>query len=616
VCRLGFMWAACLWISVAVLSQSTPREKPDRRGELDLPRGSTCAIHIDPSGIFWFGSTTGRLFSSSDGARTWREIDIPTNKGKGTDGIGADALTCVRFFDSRRGLVSGWSQSGTHVLRTVDGGVTWTVVPIATPKPIAGAFEISSDGRAWLAGAYGIVRSDDWGATWKTLRVVSDHEDFCDAMDFVGSDRGIVASARGGLRYTEDGGETWRPIPSPRSARKDSEDEEDSTRAPIPFEDSSVLLLGDRVILEEKFFGQATGRTYSEFLVGSLNGAEGWQPLRVDGHAFEAVAHHGGGLVALTVDRHIAIVSPDLNHAQVVDPGLEPMNWFDDRIESREGRIVAFDGFAHVAVFDGKELRQERLFNSGVGARWPILQSESLGDGAYIGVSRNYLYRSTDDRQTWTRLAPLPARDSSLILTRSGGVLLHGGPSGFFRWHDSESRFEKLDGLDHLYVGDLHRIGDLWLYYGFATADERGARHGRDRIAADDSYTGIVVAFGDGGDTWTVLDRWLGGSIEAVDVDDTDWITEYRAGGGIRRGPLHRMKGKPPTADLKTIVEPSKSPDEGTDRPYVEWDIRVRFDSPSRGIVTGKMFFGKNRKFETTDGGMTWKKTETDPGRH
>jgi hypothetical protein len=77
-----------------------------------------------------------------------------------------------------------------------------------------------------------------------------------------------------------------------------------------------------------------------------MSGVEPWRPLLVEGRAIpfrRALRRRSCGSQE---DRHIAIVSSDLQHLHVVDLALEPMSRSNDRIEGRGSSIVAFDGFA------------------------------------------------------------------------------------------------------------------------------------------------------------------------------------------------------------------------------------------------------------------------------
>ncbi|HSM04462.1 MAG TPA: hypothetical protein VK858_07560 [Longimicrobiales bacterium] len=119
-----------------------------------------------------------RIVRTTDGGATWSEVfrmDHP-------DGF----LDCMDFWDARRGLAYGDAVDGElYLLATDDGGRTWDRVPPAT-LPAAldgeGGFAASGTcvateppGRAWIATGNGtsprLLRTEDGGASW-TVRTL------------------------------------------------------------------------------------------------------------------------------------------------------------------------------------------------------------------------------------------------------------------------------------------------------------------------------------------------------------------------------------------------------------------------------------------------------------
>ena len=103
-------------------------------------------------------------------------------------------------------LVTTGSQT---VLRTVDGGATWSSVTPSTQKILAAAF--SSPTRAVAAGEAGTtVLSDDTGATWHPVgkRLSTTFE----RVRAVSSSRGVRDGPEGALARSDDGGVTWSEV--------------------------------------------------------------------------------------------------------------------------------------------------------------------------------------------------------------------------------------------------------------------------------------------------------------------------------------------------------------------------------------------------------------------
>lgn len=78
----------------------------------------------------------------------------------------------------------------------------------STPSPVASATPLAPSGVAWAAGGRHVLRSDDGGLTWSVALNAQ-----VDALDFLDRDVGWVAAATtdgGHLYHTDDGGRHWR----------------------------------------------------------------------------------------------------------------------------------------------------------------------------------------------------------------------------------------------------------------------------------------------------------------------------------------------------------------------------------------------------------------------
>jgi photosystem II stability/assembly factor-like uncharacterized protein len=112
----------------------------------------------------------------------------------------------VSFSENER---DGWmavSHADTGaVLRTDDGGATWTV-DFRAPVRLHGV-SVAGEGRVFAVGDVGLVFRRDGGA-WAPFDTLG--SDPLPAVDFLDETRGMIASRIGVVHRTEDGGETWR----------------------------------------------------------------------------------------------------------------------------------------------------------------------------------------------------------------------------------------------------------------------------------------------------------------------------------------------------------------------------------------------------------------------
>jgi photosystem II stability/assembly factor-like uncharacterized protein len=118
-------------------------------------------------------------------------------------------LENIFFLDKEHGWAVGWS--GT-ILRTVDGGTTWSVAKADKVQWTLNAVYFSNANDGWIAGFAGqIARTRDGGVTWALQ--VSPVKNTLSAITFDHSNRGWITYDDGFL-LSEDRGETWKPQPA------------------------------------------------------------------------------------------------------------------------------------------------------------------------------------------------------------------------------------------------------------------------------------------------------------------------------------------------------------------------------------------------------------------
>lgn len=172
---------------------------------------------LSPRGLSW----------TADGGGSWRPISPP--------GVAAESIRGVRFLDPERGwLVASTGQAGRPLAahRTVDGGVTWTRVPLpdvpdldaAVPAavsvagPDAAAIVVRRQPSPAAFSRAVLLRTSDGGATWirSSLPAAGEVAFQSDTQWWLAA--GLVPEQ---LFVTRDGGRTWRraKLPSPVAGR-------------------------------------------------------------------------------------------------------------------------------------------------------------------------------------------------------------------------------------------------------------------------------------------------------------------------------------------------------------------------------------------------------------
>jgi photosystem II stability/assembly factor-like uncharacterized protein len=170
------------------------------------------------------GGPTG-ILRSVDGGDTWSVIDMAPHAGMILD---------VRFFDENTGLVfaatnADPAQAEGLVLRTEDGGKTWKEVYRSGRKfelIWKASFPDGGDTGYATVQSYDperatqlVIRSDDRGKTWREIEIAQDKTARQFGIGFVNANVGFVGTAAGGFA-TADGGKTWQRAPIARAANK------------------------------------------------------------------------------------------------------------------------------------------------------------------------------------------------------------------------------------------------------------------------------------------------------------------------------------------------------------------------------------------------------------
>ena len=175
--------------------------------ENTLPRSDAFFLN-DRHG--WVSFKSGAVFSTSDGAESWKLL-------KGINGVQI-GTNSVFFLDERNGWIAGWRGkaqgvgSGVQlvkyltdgmVARTTDGGATWTRHDSDTGRFLWDVvFFDALEG--WAVGSFGMVmRSLDGGVTWEPMPVET--ESVLRAMSFPDRNNGWVVGDGGAvLRFTKN----------------------------------------------------------------------------------------------------------------------------------------------------------------------------------------------------------------------------------------------------------------------------------------------------------------------------------------------------------------------------------------------------------------------------
>lgn len=172
--------------------------------------GAVCGIDcVGNSTVYGCGSYLSDgayLIKSTDSGATWQYIDMSAY---------AQCLVEVLFLDENTGYASGRTTAGGTILKTVDGGVTWTEL---YNTGLAGEYVwklqvLGSDSNVIFGAVESVspflgklVRSTDNGINW-TSHEVPDTD--IQAVGFLTPEHGFMGGHSSPILETTDGGATW-----------------------------------------------------------------------------------------------------------------------------------------------------------------------------------------------------------------------------------------------------------------------------------------------------------------------------------------------------------------------------------------------------------------------
>ncbi len=146
------------------------------------------------------------IIKSTDSGNTWNFIDMSAH---------ANALVEIYFLTENIGYAAGKSDAGGTLLKTIDGGITWTEIYNSNitgdyvwkiqvlqnnPNVIVGAVESTAP----TLGQF--IKSTDGGLTWFTNNAP---ESSIQAVGFLSETHGWIGGHTTGFHETTDGGLTW-----------------------------------------------------------------------------------------------------------------------------------------------------------------------------------------------------------------------------------------------------------------------------------------------------------------------------------------------------------------------------------------------------------------------
>lgn len=149
----------------------------------------------------WF--SPAYVIKSTDSGSTWKFIDMSAY---------ATALVEIMFIDENVGFVSGGDDQGAVILKTTNGGETWTqIYRTNEPGDYVWKMQIFEDQKKMFCSIESetqgkLLKTLDGGINWQTKNFP---DPYVQAVGFVSETHGWMGGHNSGFMETFDGGNTW-----------------------------------------------------------------------------------------------------------------------------------------------------------------------------------------------------------------------------------------------------------------------------------------------------------------------------------------------------------------------------------------------------------------------
>jgi len=156
-----------------------------------------------------------KMFITKDRGKSWRETLI-ADPNEFKDGV--PEFLSIRFNSKNKGFIIGSvidkddknNVIGSLLLRTVDGGNTWSRISIPTKVELF-HLDFVSKTRGWIVGDMGVIlATTDGGSNWREQR--SRTEETLYNVDFRDKKDGYAVGTNGTILRTENGGRNWTKV--------------------------------------------------------------------------------------------------------------------------------------------------------------------------------------------------------------------------------------------------------------------------------------------------------------------------------------------------------------------------------------------------------------------
>jgi photosystem II stability/assembly factor-like uncharacterized protein len=388
-----------------------------------------------------FGPNKERgVFKSTDGGAIWRQVLFVSEKAGAVDLTVDPANPRVLYAGVWEAYRSFWQISSggpdSGLWQSLDGGETWQNISnrFGLPKPIWGKVGVAASGatpgRAWVLIEHekegGLYRTDDLGQTWE--KVSEDQNLLSRAWYYTH----LTADPQDGetvyvnnldLHKSSDGGRTFVKIPTPHGDNHDLWiDPLDNTRMVQGNDGGANVSLNGGYTFSSiynqptaQFYHLATDNRDPYFIYGTQQDNSS---LAVPSAVNHGAITWGDCFVAGTGESgYIAVHPADPDVVYVGAIGSSPGGGNSlQRYDRKRNQIRLITTWP-----EGERGRGAKEHKYRFAWTYPIVISPHDPDTLYIGG--NFVFKSTDEGQSWQQISPDLTRADPETLEPSGGPI-------------------------------------------------------------------------------------------------------------------------------------------------------------------------------------------------
>lgn len=156
------------------------------------------SIYFTDSDIGWTVSGFGMILKTTDGGVTWTTLDtIKTEEGFG------QTLNSIHFVNNNIGWIVG---NDGFILRTIDGGENWIYQISSTSEHLCAVAFADTEVGCAIGGNGEILKTINGGENWVSQR---DENYWFSSIYFIDENTGWAVGDKGIILHTEDGGTNW-----------------------------------------------------------------------------------------------------------------------------------------------------------------------------------------------------------------------------------------------------------------------------------------------------------------------------------------------------------------------------------------------------------------------